>query len=56
MMMQDSTLVDSDIDASDDWYSKVVVNYSDGMAAANTWLSKADKYGVTSPCQDTQHH
>ena len=26
MLMQDNTLADSDIDASDDWYSKVVAN------------------------------
>ena len=54
MLMQDNTLADSDIDASDDWYSKVVANYSDGMAAANAWLNKADSDDVTGPCKDTQ--
>ena len=54
ILMQDNTLADSDIDASDDWYSKVVANYSDGMAAAIAWLNKADSDDVTGPCKDTQ--
>ena len=53
MLMQDNTLADSDIDASDDWYSKVVANHSDGVAAANAWLNKADSDDVTGPCKDS---
>ena len=54
MLMQDDTLADNDIDASDDSYSKVVANYSDGMAAANKWLNKADSDGINGPRKDSQ--
>ena len=53
ILMQDNNSAESDIDASDDWYSKVVANYYDGIAAANTWLNKADNDDVTGPCKDS---
>ena len=55
MLMQYDTLADSDIDASDDLYSKIVANYSDGMAATNKWLNKADSDDVTGPRKDMQY-